>query len=318
MNDIPVPVEKKPVSKRIITSSIVALSLLVLGGLIWFFGTSYFPTARPISFAISALQLPKDLHDARFILKPFEYRRTSFGYEALPVESGIATAMDRGVTAALRLSKTPEGTLSLKVDGADVFTSELPIALPSISPDGFIIAYSQSISISGRELAQKPLGENGLIEPTISTSFLYYPASKKTVLLGTGAGPLFVDNKHILRFAPGGIIATDLSTGSETVLLEKSTSALGSPVLQSPDRSLISITDRILGKTYVYRVTATSLETVAELDATFVPSVLSNEALYELRSDSGKKTLWKHPFDGSSARKVTTFPDLLKVEALSL
>jgi len=292
--------------------------LLLLTALGWFFGTTYLPTARPISLAVSALTLPKDLHDARFIVKPFEYRRNSMDYEALPVRPGIATGMDRAATASLRLAKLPDGTLSLMVDGAEVLKSDLPIALPSISPDGFIIAYSQSVSTSGKELAQKSLGESGLIEPITSTSFLYYPASKKTVQLGTGAGPLFIDREHVLRFAPGGIIATDLTTGNETILLDKTTSALGSPVLQSPDRSLVSVTDRVLGKTYVYRVTATTLETVAELDATFVPSVLSNEALYELRRESGKKTLWKHPFDGSKAHKVNTFPVSLKVEAISL
>ena len=318
MTDTPVLPQKETSIRRFLVPSIIVAAVLILGGLGWFFGAVYAPTARPVAFALSALMLPADLHDARFISKPFEYRRTAFGYEGQPVQPGIATGMDSNGVSTLRLSKDYEGILSLKVDGVEVLTTDLPVALPSLSPDGYIIAYSQAISVSGRELAQKELGEASLVEPLYSMSYLYYPAVKKTVLLGAGAAPLFIDATHVLRFAPGGIIATDLMTGNETVLLEKPTLALGSPVLQSPDRSLISVTDRVLAKTYVYRVTPTTLETVAEFDATFIPSVLSNEALYELRTELGVATLWKYAFNGSAARKVNTLPKALRIEALSL
>lgn len=304
--------------KHTLRNAALALAV-VLGALaVWFFGFQYLPTARPVSLAVSALTLPADLTNAVFIVPPAEYRKNAFGYEATALPVGVLTGYAHAGDTTLRLVKNMQGEFSLTVNRAEVINTLLPVSFPTLSPDGRAVAYSQSLNSSGQELAETPIARNALVEPIGALALLYFPATERTLALGAGVAPKFIDQTHIVRIAPGGIIVTDLTTGYETVLLTRSISALGAPILQSPDRSLIAVTDRVLAKTSVYRVTPTTLETVAEFNAAFTPAVLTDTALYELRTESGKRTLWRYPLDGSKPHRAHTFPRTFNVEAIAL
>jgi len=305
-----------------IPSQTVYLAVFVIGILaillVWFFGFFYAQTARPVALAWASLTLPKDLHDAQFLTKNMRNEQSTYGFSYLPDDAGFLLGIERVGDSILRATLMPDGTYLLSRNGEVLISRTEPLALPTLSPNGKIIAFTESADGTQLDPGTRQAGTRSFLELRNLRSVLYYPASGKTVTIGAGAAPLFLDDTHIIRFSPGGIIMTDLTTGNETVLLQQSLASLNGPVLQSSDRTLVTMTDRVAGKTYVLRVSPSSAETVAEFDVAIVPAALTESALYELRNTTSGVDLWRHALDGSSEKKVTSFPDTFRVSAIAV
>ena len=209
-----------------------------------------------------------------------------------------------------------DGTFSLSVDGSVLFSRDEPFSLPALSPNGLMVAFTEPADETPFDPATKQIGARSLLTLGSLRSVLYYPAADRTVVIGTGASPLFLDDTHLIRFTPGGIIMTDLTTGNETVLLQKSLSSLYGPVLQSPDRTLVTMADVEADTLHVLRVSPSGAETVTTFDIGVMPAALTEEGLYELRTTKKGTSLWRHALEGSSERKVATFPDTFEVSAI--
>jgi hypothetical protein len=285
---------------------------------VWFFGFYYPATARPVALAWASVTLSKDLHDAQFLAKNMRNERSTFGFKYVPEDAGFVLGIERVGDSVVRVTLMPDGTYVLSHNGEVLVSRTEPLSLPALSPNGKMIAFTESADGTTFDPATRQVGTRSFLELRSLRSVLYYPASGKTVTIGAGAAPLFLDDSRIIRFSPGGIIMTDLTTGNETVLLQQSLASLNGPVLQSSDRTLVTMTDRVAGKTYVLRVSPSSAETVAEFDVAIVPAALTESALYELRNTTSGVDLWRHTLDGSSEKKVTSFPDTFRVSAIAV
>jgi len=322
MQQYPLPDEsveaKRHKSRLFVKVLIGACSVILLLGAAWFSVRTYIPSLlEGVASAWSVATLDKELKDATFVGSGGRYTSTLLGYRTEAPISDRLVSYDEGENGeVVSIVKASNGSYQLNIGSTAAFSSIDPIRDLSLSSDGHRVGFTSSaeIATSSREL----YGSHAILAPLSSYAQLYYVPSKKVVTLGPGVAPLFRDNAHVIRFSPGGIIETDLSTGNETVLLTRSFSILSGPILQSPDRSLIAFTDTVANTIFVYRFSESTLELVAKFDASFVPEALGNSGLYELRYENGRSTVWKHSFKGQEAHKAGTFPPGFRITAISL
>jgi hypothetical protein len=153
---------------------------------------------------------------------------------------------------------------------------------------------------------------------------LYIPATHKSITLGAGASPLFIDTTHVAWIAPTGLAVIDLSTGNTTILVKNLTIKVLSTVLVSPDHTIVAWYDPSSKNLMEYKVTAS---TATALPATPVPAgsltgmkpihslSLGNDSVYMLRLSPTGTEILKATF-GQQATKVGSLPSSLGIGRL--
>lgn len=291
-------------SKRLLIAGLSLLLLIVIGLMTFFLGKSF------IAETWSAYTLPQELRSAVLIsvkedetttLSPqiYQYKKTwqSIGDTTMFVRSG-------GNTLAVIKS---DSKYLLKENDEERVRSDLPIMAVSQAPNSKAILYAQAIEL---EKESRPAVPQGIvaINPLSYEIRLYLPTVGKNERVISGYAPLFINDTQFLFFAYSGLYMYDLQSGVGKTLLEKTFPVIFGPILQSPDRSLISFSDVVKKVTYVYRLKDSELSLILETPEILIRPALSNTALYEIKNKENGSEIWKYDFGVSKPQLIHTIP----------
>ena len=274
--------------------------LFVTAGL--FFAYVYQPGAF-----MTALTVPSDLKSATFVTTTrtatILHRLSGFSFtkEALP---GILISADERSPHSARVVLDAKGNYTLTVDGKNVYATTSPLAGVSVSPDGAKVAFAHGTTpLLPREMPQ-------LIPSTSYDSrgwevTVLSLATGAKVAVGKGSAPFFIDDTHLLHFAPGALFITDLQAQKHSFTLPGVFNRAPVSVLQSPDRTLVGWMNTVTKTITIYRTSPVGVEIVATVP--YVgrgPYALGNDGLYSAHVSPLGGGVWKQGFTDKKPRQA--------------
>ena len=262
---------------------------------------------------ISAQSLPQELYGASLIAsvegKSSVYTRQPFWYAARRVPGAVTGASTNGDVI---LARTEAGYSVFEGNTLRTQVNQ-PIEAPSIPPVVSAIMYAQQVQNEDLESTGPRTGGSRITNPAHwQIQLLLANASSATPVIA-GYAPLFIDDSSFLFVAADGIYRYTLESGHITKLLDRVFPVVVTPVIQSPDRTLIAFRDLVTRSTSIYQLDADSLKLVMEMSEHFQSPTLSNTALYDVKGTPTGAEVWKYPFDGSSAEMIHVFPRELAI-----
>jgi|GEM_PF-3048233 len=320
MTDMSLPAQKEtPPSRSFVPISIIAVTLLLLGGFGWYFGTVFSPTARPVALMWKMLTLPAELRDATFISEDAYYSRGPLGLGIRSASADPIVSFAHSEEKVALLTKSDSGEYNVTLDGEKIFSTTTQLAQLSIAPNGSYLAFTEPFFAKQAGSVDAPLGSIALLPAFEKNVAAYSLATRAHTSIGVGAAPVFYDETHIIRRSNRGLVMKDINSGAETLLVDKSSAVLQGEVLISRDRSLIALTDRIEKKMSLYRISNGAFTLAHQLEVDFIIAAIGDNEVYEVRSNGGDySVVWAHPYDGSAPREVVALPSYLGVTTLSL
>lgn len=261
--------------RNIILGSAAVLIFIILSCIAAYFLVK--PVQARVDEAFIVMKMPSDLKGVLFLMKSATSNANVFGHIAY-------------------LSVTPTNSQAIQPPSS------------SFSPNGTLHTYTETTV--GSTTSRIPRAA------TVTTSqWRVYVAdtSGKATLIASGYAPAFLDDTHLMYFAPGGIAIHDLQT-NDTILLNRlaASSTIGSIVRYSPDRTLVLWTDVSGYQSVLARVSTNSYEVIHSFGGLASP-ILTNTYIYDVRGSSDGSDLWRYALDGSAVTKILTFPAALNV-----
>lgn len=284
--------------------AVAVLGIIALLAAFLFFA----PITAPVQGIMSALSQPAELAGARFAPASFATARTAVytdagAHYATKSYDGHIVGFATGKTGGV-VTQGSDGVYRI-VSGDEVLVSStMPVLGASISPNGKEVAFSRKIS-----------GKSDSRSANDFEIVVTFPATGREIVIGKGFAPLFTDNSHLTYFAPVGVHAIDLATGSTTLLVKHTFRSVVSSATYSPDYMLTAWSDLSETDTLVYRL-ATG-EQVASYPQTLPLITLGNDQLYSLDAGWWGTTIDVHSFTGSS-RFLHWLPKYYQIRKLAL
>lgn len=271
---VPPVLEPSPVrpSRTVLISALVLLVLIALGAYFIFF---FPPSARYVSEMFSALTVPDDLKDARFI------SIDASGSKTYQLEQGRLVPAERDPS-------TPAIPSVFKDT-----TSSTTRTSPAATSDGRIAAFAE---VAGKQLLASPL------DWRVALAFQGSSVRKE---VGIGFAPFFIDDTHVARFTSTGVVSNDLVTGTETLLIQHPFPNALVRIVHSPDGSVVawSENDSIL----IYRVSPASMEPIATVADGAVSFALSDQMLYTVHRTSHGTEISQYQLTADPKQKTALY-----------
>lgn len=328
----PQPRPPRPAHPKVLGVLIFFLILVALIGSSWFlvrftdvdtWVTALFSrtATRTQPTTIDALRsdpgLPSELRSAAFVTGVRSNRALSTPSGVLIALTDEAGKVSVGNQGAVIVRDEETDEYVLRKDDQELFRSTVRIDGPSVSPDRSMLAFSRIIAEESVQTeSDERLAAFAAYVAVVNPARWEILLQKDNVTnhVATGYAPLIVSDTAFLYMATSGIHRYDVRTGESLRLLEHSFSTVLSPVLVSPDRTLIAFRDPTTSATLVYRVGETSLVLVREVSEFLVSPALSNDALYDVRGTRSGGEVWKYVFISSAEpKRIYTFPVALAV-----
>lgn len=278
----------------------------------------------PVQAVVSSRTVSQHLEGAQFL-------SDEKGHSKVYVQDGISFAQrysggyivsaDFGPASDVRVVRVPEdGSYELRNGGTAIHRSAMALDGADRSPDGKYIAYAEQATSSQPALSDLvmpflPVRPNEWGVWTIDIE------SGTKVRIGTGVRPFFIDETHVARVAPVGVIVTDIVTGEERKVVGQTFPQTPFMPVVSPDRTLLGIANPSSTSVRIYRMRPDSSEEVATLPTpdSAASYALGDDGLYTVRLTPSGSELWLQPAtDGSTESRVLTFPGWLRVTRVLL
>ena len=256
---------------------------------------------------VTALTMPSGLKSATFISTTRTtttlYRLSGFSFTSETLPGTLISADERAPNSA-QIILDAEGKYTLYLNGKSMYATTSSLAGVSVSPDGNSIAFAHSkTALVPREMPQ-------LIPMTWFDSRMWQVTSLslKTGVytsIGTGSAPLFIDDTHLLRVAPGAILVTDVTTNQQSAVSPGVFYRAPVSVLQSPDRTLIGWENNPVKTISIYKTSARGVELVATMPYSGSGVyALGNDGLYIAHASPFGGGVWKQGFTDKKPHKV--------------
>ena len=278
----------------------------------------------PVQAVVSSRAVSEHLSGAQFL-------SDEKGHSTVYVQEGASFAQrysdsfimsaEFSSTSDVRIARVPDGSYELRNGGRVIHHSEAALDGVDRSSDGKYIVYAEqatsSLSVAGSDLIVPylPLIPNEWAVWTIDIE------SGAKVRIGTGLRPFFIDDTHLARITPVGVIVTDLQTGEERLTLAQTFPRVPFLPLVSPDRTLVGIANPSSTNVKIYRTLSDSAEEVAVLPAPdhAASYALGDDGLYSVRLSPSGSELWLQPTAaGLKESRVLTFPGWLRITRVLL
>lgn len=300
-----VPPYKFPASPRRRTGlvfTVVIVALLAIALAAYFFT----PLGNQLKAMITPTAIPQELRGAAFLSDMASgstsiYRFPASGKSMADAGGLLLSAAQNGKNSA-SITRSADGMFKVSVDGAVVLQDSEPRVGIDVAPDGKSIAFG----MASDTMAFAPASVTPLLplDRTRWNAVVYMPATHKTIVLGKGVSPFFLDATHVAWLAPAGLAVSDLTNGTSKVLVSDLTGRVPFAPLVSPDHTIVAWYASGGFKTLqVYKVTATAAQALPKTTLPFnVSSVaLGNDTFYELRTSGAPTDILEQPFGGSAA-----------------
>jgi len=274
-----VPVTPPPLEPVPLRSSHIALIgmlvltiLLALGAYFAFFFPS---SARYVSETLTALTVPADLKETRFLSvssagsKTYRLDHTRFVPEERdPSTPAVPSVFKDTATSTIRTS-------------------------PAATSDGRITAFAE---VAGKQLLVTPLAWHVV---------LAFQGSSVRKEVGEGFAPFFIDDTHVARFTGTGVMSTDLVTGIETLLMQHPFPSALARIAYSPDGRFVAWSEN--DSIFVYRISPAGMEPVATIADGAVSFALSNTALYTVHRTSRGTEIAQYSLTADPKQKTALY-----------
>lgn len=273
---------------------IVLLALvIVLGALIWKYPPAtrvaqrvYSPLKARAEVAWAAYRLPSDLRAAYFSTGQATYRVTHLSL--VPATPSLASQIQK-------VYQFPFNAMTVKAN-------------PRLSAGKTHVAFQQQ---TDSQLAARTDGWQ------VSVAAVQNGDQRA---LGKGVQPFFIDETHVARFTPDGLVMTDIAAASttDTVLMKQPFVDAAFSLAVSPNQSVVAYANSAKNHVEVYSVRASGASLVTTYDGPATSFALSDTALYVLHVMPAGTTVVRVPFTQNAAPQVVdTFPGVLGINALA-
>jgi hypothetical protein len=176
-----------------------------------------------------------------------------------------------------------------------------------VSPNKTAVAFAQQIS--GSEDASAQAWQVVVADPRTGSQ----------TSLGEGFAAIFLNERSVARVNSTGIIASQIETGDERVLVEQSFGdQKGKTTPLSPNGSLIAIAKGDGSEIFVYAASPNGVVQVTRYAGRHMSFALTNDALFVLRAAANGTEIARLPFSPNAAAEVVyTLPSSLGITDLS-
>lgn len=278
----------------------------------------------PVQAVVSSRTVSEHLEGAQFL-------SDEKGHSTVYVQEGVSfgrrysdsfiMSAEFGPKSDIRIARVPDGSYELRNGGRVLYTSEAALDGVDYSSDGKYIVYAEQATSS------LPASQSDLIVPYLALLPNEWAVwtididSGTKVRLGTGLRPFFIDDTHVARVAPVGVIVTDLVTGEERKTVARTFQRIPFMPLVSPDRTLLGIANPSSTSIQLYRTLTDSSEEVTTLPTPdhAASYTLGNDGLYTIRLTPSGSELWLQSLAAHAEEsRVLTFPGWLRITRVLL
>lgn len=262
----------------------------------------------------STYGLPDELRSAGLVVREGEraavYVPGMLWYERVS-EQGMPGDFVRTDGSTLSVSREG-GKYVLRENGEVRVSSDAALAAPSQAPYTKAIAYA--VRFHGHGESTKIPAHVSIANPGEWEVHLYLPQTGTSQKVVSGYAPLFIDDTRFFFFTSRGVYRYDLTTGTAEQVLARSFPILITPVLQSPDRTMLAVRDAA-NTTSIYQVNDGELVLARTIDEMLATLALTNKAFYDVRGTGNGTEVWRYGLTGEPAL-VHTFPSALPITRL--